>query len=75
MYISVATLADRQGRMPFVVLNFMCYVLFPFLLAMAQGPMGLVAAFVCVGLRELGEPAGQTIIVDLAASAIVRWSL
>jgi MFS family permease len=66
VYIPVARLADRQGRTPFVVLSFVCFAFFPFLLASAQGPVGLVAAFVCAGLRELGEPARKAMIVDLA---------
>jgi MFS family permease len=69
VYLPVATLADRQGRMPFVVASFMCFALFPLLLATAQGPVGLVAAFVCAGLREIGEPARKAMIVDLADAA------
>jgi MFS family permease len=69
VYLPVSALADRQGRLPFVVLSFMCYALFPILLAMAQGSVGLVAAFVCAGLRELGEPARKAMIVDLADAA------
>ncbi|MGH8067494.1 MAG: MFS transporter [Candidatus Entotheonellia bacterium] len=69
VYLPVSTLADRQGRLPFVVLSFMFYALFPILLAMAQGSVGLVAAFVCAGLRELGEPARKAMIVDLADAA------
>jgi MFS family permease len=65
-YLPVATLADRQGCTPFVVASFMCYALFPFLLVSAQGAVGLVAAFVCAGLREIGEPARKAMIVDLA---------
>jgi len=68
-YIPVATLADRQGRTPFVMAGFLCYALFPFLLVSAQGPAGLVAAFVCAGLREIGEPARKAMIVDLANAA------
>jgi MFS family permease len=68
-YLPVATLADRQGRTPFVVAGFLCYALFPFLLVSAQGPVGLVAAFVCAGLREIGEPARKAMIVDLANAA------
>jgi MFS family permease len=68
-YLPAATLADRHGRMPFVVASFMCYALFPFLLVSAQGPLGLVAAFVCAGLREIGEPARKAMIVDLADGA------
>jgi MFS family permease len=68
-YIPVATLADRHGRTPFVMAGFLCYALFPFLLVSAQGPIGLVAAFVCAGLREIGEPARKAMIVDLANAA------
>ena len=68
-YLPAATLADRHGRSPFVVASFMCYALFPFLLVSAQGPVGLVAAFVCAGLREIGEPARKAMIVDLADDA------
>jgi MFS family permease len=69
VYLPVAKLADRQGRMPFVVASFMCFALFPLLLATAQGSVGLVAAFVCAGLREIGEPARKAMIVDLADAA------
>jgi MFS family permease len=69
VYIPVAVLADRWGRTPFVVLSFLCFALFPFLLASAQGPVGLIAAFVCAGLREIGEPARKAMIVDLADAA------
>jgi MFS family permease len=69
VYIPAATLADRWGRAPFVVLSFLCFALFPFLLASARGPVGLIAAFVCAGLREIGEPARKAMIVDLADAA------
>ena len=69
VYIPVAALADRWGRTPFVVLSFLCFALFPFLLASAQGSVGLIATFVCAGLREIGEPARKAMIVDLADAA------
>ena len=69
VYLPVATLADRQGRTPFVVASFVCFALFPLILATAQGTAGLVAAFVCAGLREMGEPARKAMIVDLAEAA------
>jgi MFS family permease len=68
-YLPAATLADRHGRTPLVLASFLCYALFPFLLVSAQGPGGLVAAFVCAGLREIGEPARKAMIVDLADGA------
>jgi MFS family permease len=69
VYIPVAKLADQHGRTPFVVLSFVCFAFFPFLLASAQEPVGLIAAFVCAGLREIGEPARKAMIVDLADAA------
>jgi MFS family permease len=66
VYIPVAKLADQRGRTPFVVASFVCFALFPLLLASAHGPVGLIAAFVCAGLREIGEPARKAMIVDLA---------
>ena len=66
VYLPVAALADRSGRLPFVVASFVCYALFPLLTVSAQGPVGLVVAFVCAGLREVGEPARKAMIVDLA---------
>src|SRR5262245_53432548 len=47
----------------------MGFALFPLRLATAQGPVGLIAAFVCAGLREIGEPARKAMIVDLADAA------
>jgi MFS family permease len=68
-YLPAAALADRHGRTPFVVASFLCYALFPCLLVSAQGPIGLMAAFICAGLREIGEPARKAMIVDLAEDA------
>jgi len=59
-------LADQRGRTSFVVLSFICFARFPLLLASAHGPVGLIAAFVCAGLQEMGEPARKAMIVDLA---------
>jgi hypothetical protein len=50
------------------VVSFVFFALFPLLLVSAQGPVGLVAALLCAGLRELGEPARKALIVDLAAA-------
>jgi MFS family permease len=69
VYMPVAMLADQRGRTPFVIISFVCFALFPLLLAVAGGLVGLVAAFVCAGLRELGEPARKALIVDLADAA------
>jgi MFS family permease len=68
-YLPAAALADRHGRTPFVLASFLCYAFFPFLLVSAQGPVGLMVAFVCAGLREIGEPARKAMIVDLADDA------
>jgi hypothetical protein len=56
------------GGARLVVVSFVFFALFPLLLVSAQGPVGLVAALLCAGLRELGEPARKALIVDLAAA-------
>ena len=56
------------GGARLVVVSFVFFALFPLLLVSAQGPVGLVAALLCAGLRELGEPARKVLIVDLAAA-------
>ena len=66
VYIPVAKMSDRMNRKPFVLLTFALFALFPLTLAMAQGTIVLMIAFVIAGLRETGEPARKALIVDLA---------
>ncbi|HKP85386.1 MAG TPA: MFS transporter [Blastocatellia bacterium] len=65
-YIPAGKLADRFGRKPFVVATFICFSLFPLAVVLSRSFAALVVAFVIGGLRELGEPARKSMIVDLA---------
>jgi MFS family permease len=40
VYISAAKIADRVGRKPFVVANFVCFALFPVAVMLAPGAPG-----------------------------------
>ncbi len=67
VYIPIAKLSDRMNRKPFVLLTFALFALFPLALVKATTPAMLIAAFIVAGLREIGEPARKSMIVDLAA--------
>jgi len=70
-YLPAGKLADRVGQAPFIALTFAFFALFP--LAFALYPLlpgwgvaaFLTAAAVLAGLREIGEPARKSLIVDL----------
>jgi MFS family permease len=66
MYLPAGRLADLTGRRPLIALTFLFFALFPLAVQWAQGFTALVAAFVIGGLKEMGEPARKSFIVDLA---------
>jgi MFS family permease len=66
VYIPSAKIADRIGRKPFVIATFICFALFPSLVALATGLSSLIIAFIVGGLREIGEPSRKAMIVDFA---------
>jgi len=66
VYIPFARLADARGREPWVTLTYVFFALFPLSLVFARNAFALGAAFVLMGLREIGEPARKAMIVDLA---------
>ena len=59
-------LADRTGRGPLVALTFVFFAAFPLAVRLAATFPALVAAFCIGGLKEIGEPARKSLIVDLA---------
>jgi predicted MFS family arabinose efflux permease len=65
-YLPGGRLGDRAGRAPVVAATFMFFALFPLAVRFAATYPALVAAFVAGGLREIGEPARKSLIVDLA---------
>jgi predicted MFS family arabinose efflux permease len=65
-YVPGGRLADLRGRSPVVVLTFFFFAAFPLAVWLARTDAALIAAFVVGGLKEIGEPARKSMIVDLA---------
>jgi MFS family permease len=64
-YLPGARLAAFAGRRPVVAMTFVFFAVFPLAVRLASNVTGLIAAFVLGGLKELGEPARKSMIVDL----------
>jgi MFS family permease len=60
-------MADMSGRGPLIALTFVFFAAFPLAVRLATSFPALVVAFVLGGLKEIGEPARKSLIVDLAA--------
>ena len=65
-YLPGGRLADRTGRGPLVALTFVFFAVFPLAVRLATTYPALLAAFCLGGLKEIGEPARKSLIVDLA---------
>ncbi len=65
-YLPAGRLAEFTGRRPLVLLTFVFFAAFPLAVWLATTFPALVAAFVIGGLKEFGEPARKSLIVDLA---------
>ncbi|HEX9614784.1 MAG TPA: MFS transporter [Bacteroidota bacterium] len=66
LYIPSGKIADVTGRRPIIALTFLFFAVFPLAVFVASSPIVLVAAFVLGGLKEFGEPARKSLIVDMA---------
>ena len=65
-YLPGGRIADRTGRGPLVAVTFVFFAAFPLAVRLATSFPALVAAFCVGGLKEIGEPARKSLIVDLA---------
>ena len=65
-YLPAGRLAEFTGRRPLVLLTFVFFAAFPLAVRLAATFPALVVAFVIGGLKEFGEPARKSLIVDLA---------
>jgi MFS family permease len=65
-YLPGGRIADATGRAPVVILTFIFFAAFPLAVRFAFSYPALIAAFVVGGLKEIGEPARKSLIVDLA---------
>jgi MFS family permease len=68
VYLPVARNADAHAREPWVTLTYGFFAIFPFVLGLSTTPLMLILAFICMGLREIGEPPRKALLVDLARS-------
>jgi MFS family permease len=75
VYVPASKIADRTGRKPFVIATFACFAAFPLVVVLSRSFLGLVAAFIVGGLREIGEPARKALIVDLSRPDIRARSI
>lgn len=69
LYLPMGKLAEFTGRRPMVALTFVFFALFPLAVRMSLGLLPLVLAFIVGGLKEMGEPARKSLIVDLSDPA------
>jgi predicted MFS family arabinose efflux permease len=65
-YFPGGRMADLSGRRPIVALTFVFFAIFPLAVRYASTFGWLAAAFVVGGLKEVGEPARKSLIVDLS---------
>lgn len=65
-YLPGGRMADATGRAPIVTMTFVFFAAFPLAVRFATSYPALIAAFVIGGLKEIGEPARKSLIVDLA---------
>jgi MFS family permease len=69
LYLPMGRLGDLIGRRPLVALTFACFAAFPLAVRLSATFPFLVLAFVIGGMKEMGEPARKSLIVDLADPA------
>ena len=65
-YLPGAGIAAHTGRSPLVACTFLFFAAFPLAVRLASSDATLIVAFVIGGLKELGEPARKSLIVDLS---------
>ena len=65
-YLPGGRMAGAVGRRNVVALTFLFFAAFPLAVREATRQAGLIGAFVIGGLKEIGEPARKSLIVDLA---------
>jgi MFS family permease len=65
-YLPGGRIADRSGRWPVIAATFVFFAAFPLAVRLATGYAALLGAFAVGGLKEIGEPARKSLIVDLS---------
>jgi MFS family permease len=67
-YLPAAAFSNHVGRKMLVFFTFTCFACFPLAVVLAKNFAQMAAAFVLGGLREFGEPARKSMIVNFAAA-------
>ncbi|MHA1506548.1 MAG: MFS transporter [Candidatus Asgardarchaeia archaeon] len=65
-YFPAIKLSDVYGRKPLITATFTFFSLFPFMMSIITDKSLLFLSFIIAGLREIGEPARKSLIVDLS---------
>ncbi|MHA1859589.1 MAG: MFS transporter [Candidatus Asgardarchaeia archaeon] len=65
-YLPAIKLSNIYGRKPLVAATFTFFSLFPFMMSIVTDKSLLFLSFMIAGLREIGEPARKSMIVDLS---------
>ncbi|HKF45025.1 MAG TPA: MFS transporter [Thermoanaerobaculia bacterium] len=65
-YFPAAVLAERAEKKPFVLATYVFFTLFPLAVFLSRSFPVLLIAYVVGGLREIGEPARKSLILDLS---------
>src|SRR5438094_59834 len=68
-YVPVAHLAGRYGKEPFVIATFFFFTIFPLTLLAAHSFETLLVAFAVRGLKEFGDSARKSLIIEYADAA------
>ena len=69
LYLPMGKLGDLAGRRPLVAATFWFFAAFPLAVRLSTTFPALVVAFVIGGMKEMGEPARKSLIVDLSEPA------
>jgi predicted MFS family arabinose efflux permease len=69
LYLPMGKVGDLAGRRPLVAATFAFFAAFPLAIRMSATYPALVIAFMIGGMREMGEPARKSLIVDLSDPA------
>ena len=69
LYLPMGKLGDLAGRRPLVAATFAFFAAFPLAVRLSGSFPALAVAFVIGGLKEMGEPARKSLIVDLSEAA------
>ncbi len=63
-YMPAASIAERVGKKPVVMVTFLCFSIYPIAIIASQTISMLAIGYFLAGFREFGEPSRKAMIVD-----------